>query len=148
MSLSLQEISDHLEIENLLVRYCYALDDRDWDAFRSVFTPDAIIDNTETGGPRAGVEETARFLQKALAKTLISQHAISTVQLDIRGDTATARSHCSCPIVLDSGGGKRHVFFQGLWYRDRLVRTPAGWKLAERAEVGYWSHNVPPGFQF
>jgi hypothetical protein len=31
MTLSIQEISDRLEIEQLLIRYCHAIDERDWD---------------------------------------------------------------------------------------------------------------------
>jgi hypothetical protein len=51
-------------------------------------------------------------------------------------------------MVVDLGDGKTQVFFQGLWYRDRLVRTPVGWRLRERVEEGYWNQNVPPGFKF
>ena len=51
-------------------------------------------------------------------------------------------------MVVDVGGGARQVFFQGLWYRDQLVRTPDGWRLKERVEEGYWNYNVPPGFRF
>ncbi len=52
--LSLQEISDRLEIQELLVRYSHAVDTRDWEAFEHVFTEDAVIDYTEMGGPRGG----------------------------------------------------------------------------------------------
>lgn len=148
MTLSLQEISDRLEIEELLVRYCYAVDDRDWEAYRNVFTSDAVLDDTITGGIRSGVEEHVAFMKRALSKILISQHAISTILLDIRGDEASARVHCSCPMVVDLGEGKRHVFFQGLWYRDRVVRTPDGWRISGLVEEGYWNHNVPEGFTF
>jgi ketosteroid isomerase-like protein len=148
MTLPLQEVSDRLEIQELLARYCYAVDDRDWNAYRSVFTLDAVIDDTVAGGLRAGVEEHVVFMQSALSKVLISQHAISTTALEIDGDLATSRTHCSCPMVIDEGNGKRRVFFQGLWYRDRLVRTSDGWRLKERVEEGYWNHNVPEGFTF
>lgn len=148
MTLSLAEISDRLEIEELLARYCYAVDDRDWIAYRNVFTPDAVLDDTVTGGVRSGVEEHVDFMQKALAKILISQHAISTILLDIRGNQAGARVHCSCPMVVDLGEGKKQVFFQGLWYRDRLVRTEQGWRISELVEEGYWNHNLPAGFRF
>lgn len=57
--------------------------------------------------------------------------------LDIRGDEAQARTHCSCPMVVDLGGGKTQVFLQGLWYRDRLVRTADGRRIKERVEEGY-----------
>src|SRR5437870_2042632 len=105
MTLTLQEISDRLEIQDVLIRYCYAVDDRDWDAYRQVFTPDAVIDDTVTGGVRSGVEKHVEFMKKALAKILISQHAISTTLFDIKGDEANLRTHCSCPMVIDLGAG-------------------------------------------
>jgi hypothetical protein len=148
MAMSLQEISDRLEIQDLLTRYCYAVDDRDWDAYRKIFTPDAILDDTVTGGIRSGVVEHIVYLTRALSKIRISQHAISTILIEISGTEATARVHCSCPMVVDLGEGKTQVFFQGLWYRDRLVRTPEGWRIKELVEEGYWADNVPPGFQF
>jgi hypothetical protein len=121
MPMSLQEIADRLEIQDLLVRDSCAVDDRDWDACRGVFTADAVIDDTVTGGIRSGVEEHVAYMTKALSKILISQHAVSTVLIDIKNDEASARSHCSCPMVVDLGDGKTQVFFQGLWYRDRLL---------------------------
>jgi hypothetical protein len=148
MTLSLQEMSDRLAIEELLVRYCYAVDDRDWNAYRNIFTVDAVLDDTVTGGVRSGVQEHVAYMKRALAKILISQHAISTILLDIRGDKASARVHCSCPMVVDLGQGRKHVFFQGLWYRDKLVRTPEGWRVSELVEEGYWTHNLPEGFKF
>lgn len=148
MVLSLQEISDRLEIQELLTRYCYALDDHDWDTFREVFMPDAIIDYRKSGGPRAGVEEQVIFLDQALSKTVISQHTISTTLLEIKDDEANARTICSCPIVMDRGDDSTQIFFQGLWYRDRLVRISSGWRIQERIEEGYWNYNLPEGFQF
>jgi SnoaL-like domain len=148
MMLSLQELSDRAEIQDLLTRYCYAVDDRDWGSYRRLFTPDAIIDDTVTGGIRSGVEEHVSYLTRALAKIRISQHAISTLLLDVEGDHARARLHCSCPMVVDLGDSRTQVFFQGLWYRNRLARTAEGWKLKELMEEGYWNHNLPPGFRF
>jgi hypothetical protein len=44
-----------------------------------------------------------------------------------------------CPLP---GGGKQ-IMFIGLWYRDRLVRTAAGWRIKERVEESCFVHNVP-----
>lgn len=148
MPMSVQDISDRIEIEDLLVRYCYAVDDRDWNAYQRLFTPDAVIDDTVTGGVRGGVTDHIDYLRKALSKVLMSQHAISTLLIDLRGDTAEARAHCSCPMTVDLGGGRTHVFFQGLWYRNRLARTSEGWRIASLLEEGYWTHNLPTGFSF
>jgi hypothetical protein len=37
--------------------------------------------------------------------------------------------------------------FLGLYYVDQLVRTPQGWRIAERVEEGCYQHNVPPHVQ-
>jgi ketosteroid isomerase-like protein len=148
MSLSIQQISDRLEIRDVLTRYCYAVDDRDWDAYRQLFTSDAVIDDTVTGGIRSGVEEHITYLRQALSKVLISQHAISTVLIKLNGDDATVRAHCACPIVLDTGEHDKHVMFQGLWYRESFIRKEGGWKIYNLLEEGYWKHNAPIGFKF
>jgi ketosteroid isomerase-like protein len=146
MTLSLQEISDRLEIEQLLVRYCDAIDRRDWDAFRSVFTPDAVIEDVTAGV--TGVDAMVEFLPRALAQVRIAQHTISTMLLDVDGDRARARTVCHCPMVVELDDGGTQVMFQGLWYVDELVRTTAGWRIARRAERDYYAHNVPDGFSF
>jgi 3-phenylpropionate/cinnamic acid dioxygenase small subunit len=144
--LSQEEISDRLEIEHLLIRYCHAIDGRDWDAYRSVFTEDARIDDV-TAGPHNTVETMVEFLARALAGVVHIQHAISTALIELDGDRATARTVCHCPVVLRDGSGEPQLFFQALWYDDELVRTAAGWRIARRAETGYF-HNMPPDFSF
>ena len=147
MHLSREQIADRLEIEDVLTRYCYAIDDRQWDAYRVLFTPDAVIDDRVTGGLKSGVEEHVNYLKKALSKIQLSQHAISTVLLELNGDIAQVRAHCSCPMVVVGAAGKQ-VFFQGLWYRNSLIRTREGWKISHLLEEGYWTYNVPPHFTF
>jgi ketosteroid isomerase-like protein len=146
MTLSAQEISDRFEIEELPVRYCYAIDRRDWDAYRSVYTEDAVIDDVSAGEGNT-VDEMVEFLSRALERVVLIQHAISTSQVEIDGDTARATTICHCPVVLDRGDGRTEMFFQGLWYEDDLARTPDGWKIAKRAERDYF-HNMPPDFSF
>ena len=48
--LNLQQISDRLEIQDLFARYSFAIDERDWEALDGIFTADARIDYSETGG--------------------------------------------------------------------------------------------------
>jgi len=141
--LSLQEISDRLEIDELLVRYSHVVDRKAWDEFADLFTEDAVIDYTEMGGPRGGVGETLRFLQEAMPGFLSYQHLVGNTVLDIDGDAATARTICHNPMVLDRGEGRTHVFFCGLWYRDTLVRTARGWRIRERYEERSYVHNFP-----
>jgi ketosteroid isomerase-like protein len=146
MTLAPQEISDRLEIEQLLIRYCHAVDRRDWAAYRAVYTDDAVIDDV-SAGPGRSVNEMVEFLSEALDRVVLIQHAISTSLVDIDGDRAAARTVCHCPVVLDRGDGESAMYFQGLWYEDELVRTAGGWKISKRAETGYF-HNIPSDFSF
>lgn len=136
---------DRLEIEQLL-RYCHAIDRRDWDAYRAVYTDDAVIDDV-SAGPGNSVDDMVEFLSQALERVVLIQHAISTSLVDIDRDRASARTVCHCPVVLDRGNGETQMFFQGLWYEDDLVRTPMDWKISKRVEAGYF-HNMPPDFRF
>jgi SnoaL-like domain len=144
----LEQVSDRLAIEDILARYCYAVDDRDWSAYRQVFTPEAIIDDTVTGGIKSGIDDHIAYMKRALSKILMSQHAVSTIRIDLNGNESQVRAHCSCPMVLALGNGSTQVFFQGLWYRAQLTRTNDGWKIKHLLEEGYWKNNVPAGFKF
>jgi ketosteroid isomerase-like protein len=143
--LSLQEISDRIEIQELLADYSHAIDHRDWDALDDVFTPDALIDYSEMGGSVGDLQKTKAFLAEAMANFASFQHMVATSKIIFDGDTAHGRTICHNPMVIDMGNGQTHVFFCGLWYRDTFVRTPSGWRIKERYEERSYFHNMPPG---
>jgi hypothetical protein len=145
MTMSIEEISDRLEIQDLLVAYSHAVDTRNWDAFDDVFTDDALIDYTEMGGSRGGVAATKEFLRTTMPQFASFQHMQATSKVTLHGDTAEGRTICHNPMVLDRGNGETQVFFCGLWYRDRFVRTPAGWRIKERYEEKSYFFNNPEG---
>src|SRR3546814_16557432 len=55
MTLTLQEMSDRFEIQDLLVAYCYAVDNQDFDDMDHVFAPGAIIDYSEMVGVKGQI---------------------------------------------------------------------------------------------
>jgi 3-phenylpropionate/cinnamic acid dioxygenase small subunit len=141
--MDLQEISDRLEIQDLFARYSFAIDDRDWDALDTVFTPDARIDYSETGGAVGSFDRIKAWLPVALQRFPRYQHMVATTRLMLDGDRATSRTILFNPMVHRAEDGAEQTFFIGLWYRDTLVRTHAGWRIAERHEEFGWTHNVP-----
>lgn len=144
-----QEISDRLELIDLMVRYSHAVDTRAWDSFDDIFTPDATIDYTAFGGPRGTVPEITAYLAETLAGFPAFQHLVSNPMLDIDGDTATGRTMCFNPMAVarpDGEKGGPRMFFCGLWYLDRFVRTADGWRIAERSEEKSWTHNMGRAF--
>jgi hypothetical protein len=141
--LSMQEMSDRLEIQDLFTRYCYAIDGRDWDALDAMFTPDARIDYTATGGAAGSLSEMKAWLGGALAPFAMSQHMVALPNLVFDGDSASSRMILFNPMGMDDGEGNIATFFCGVWYHDKLVRTEAGWRIAERAQQLAYMHSTP-----
>ena len=133
MTMSMQEISDRLEIQDLMVRYSYAIDNRDWDALDDVFTPDAHIDYSVFGGSVGNLAETKAFLTEAMPMFTTLQHMVSGTTIAFDGDTATAKTQCHNPMTMGDAE-KPDLMVCGLWYVDKLVRTPDGWRIKERVE--------------
>ena len=76
MALSQQEISDRIEIGDLLVRYSRAIDTKDWALLDTVFLPDARVDYKSSGGIAGPYPEVRAWLEKALAaKVFASEDA-------------------------------------------------------------------------
>ena len=135
MTLSLQEISDRLEIDDLLTRYATGVDRKDWDLWETCFTSDAFIDYRAFGGTSGGVKEVRAWLEKTMAMFPTSQHMVINRELVIDGDAATCRAGFYNPMTLPEGeDGGTLLWFDGGYYCDDLVRTDEGWRIKKRVE--------------
>jgi 3-phenylpropionate/cinnamic acid dioxygenase small subunit len=128
------EIADRIEIDDLLTRYATAVDTKDWTLYASCFTPDAFIDYTAAGGIKGSLPEVQRWLAEVLPAFPMTQHLVTNRAVTIAGDRATCRSAFFNPMGLADGEGGLTLFFDGGYYNDTLVRTAAGWRIAERIE--------------
>lgn len=131
--LSLQEISDRLEIQQLLVDYSTAIDQCRFDDLDAVFTPDAYIDYRVTGGIDGCYPEVKAWLGEVLPDFPAYSHMLGNFDIRIAGDTATARTICFNPMVFNAE--QQQIMFIGLWYEDELTRTAAGWRMTRRVEA-------------
>ena len=143
--MNLQEISDRLEIQQLMIDYANALDRRDFDAMDVVFTPDAYIDYRSMGGVDGKYPEIKKWLNSALERFPNFYHLMGNIEVKITGDTAKTKTACFNPMQMKLPDGRTQVFLLGLWYTDKVVRTPKGWRIAERVESHCFDYNVPAG---
>jgi len=136
----IQEISDRLEIGDLLVRYCTAIDSKQYDDLDCVFSRDAVVDYTSAGGIRGTLPEIKRWLSEVLDLFPMTQHVVGNVVVKIEGDRATSRCVFFNPMGLPLPEGKRgfKVLFFGGYYNDTLTRTGDGWRISERVEESTW----------
>jgi len=148
MTMSIEAISDRMEIQDLIVNYAYALETHDPDALDKVFTEDARIDYRAMHGSDGGLETAKAFLAAASPKFAGSQLMVAPSKITLDGDRATARTACFHPTLIDQRGGQTHVFLCGFWYHDAVVRTSHGWRIRERVLERCYYHNLPPDFAF
>jgi SnoaL-like protein len=131
--LSLEEISDRFEIQQLLIDYSTAIDKRRFDDLDQVFTPDAYIDYRAMGGIDGSFSDVKAWLAQVLPNFPVYAHMLGNFDVRIDGDTASSRTICFNPMVL--GGEQNQILFCGLWYDDEFIRTPEGWRMSRRVET-------------
>jgi hypothetical protein len=141
--LSLQEISDRLEIQDLMNTYATAIDTKNFDDLDKVFTPDAYIDYRAMGGIDGRFPEVKAWLAQVLPNFSTYYHMVGNVAIKVTGDTATSKIICFNPMQMDLEGGSKQTMFLGLWYIDKFVRTADGWRMCERVEESCYAANLP-----
>jgi len=138
---SAQELSDRLEIQDQITAYSYAIDLHNWDELDAIFTPDATLDFTATGGEQGTLTELKPWLDKSLNLFDGHQHLMGNTRVQFDGDTATSQTMCLNPMPLTHDGTQRLVIV-GLWYHDDWVRTPDGWRITKRVQQKGFLHGL------
>jgi ketosteroid isomerase-like protein len=130
----LQSIADRVEIEALRGEFTDAVMMRDYDRVASLFTPDGALSMPNVPVELAGREEIRAWGDRALAMWdyFVQNTHPGTIQL--AGDAASGRAYIQELIRLRSGYSEVNYAI----YHDRYLRTPDGWKFAERVyEIRY-----------
>jgi hypothetical protein len=143
MTHTVEALSDRLDIQDLITAYSYAIDFHRFDDLDAIFTPDATLDFTATGGVAGPLPEIKTWLASVLANFAGHQHLVATSQVTLDGDAAAARTLCHNPMYLPEKDGAQQVLFVGLWYLDTFARTPAGWRITTRVQQKGYLHGLP-----
>ncbi|MDH3752993.1 MAG: nuclear transport factor 2 family protein [Acidimicrobiia bacterium] len=128
-----------LEITDLLTRYANAVDTRDWESYRSVFTADAHIDYSSAGGAVGDLDTVTAWLRDTMSMFEMTQHLISNVDVTLGDETATVRAMFYNPMRFKGGD----QFFCGGYYNHDLVRTGERWWSRRLVEDACWFDGLP-----
>ncbi|MYJ81614.1 MAG: nuclear transport factor 2 family protein [Acidimicrobiaceae bacterium] len=137
-AVDLQTLVDRAESTDLLTRYAGAVDGKDWDLFRSVFTPGAHIDHSQVGGVAGDLDTVVGFLEQVTAVESM-QHLVSNIDIALDGDEAKVTAVVYNPPKLPDSP----MWATGGWYHHELVRTPEGWRSRSLVEEAGWFDGVP-----
>jgi hypothetical protein len=133
---------DELQFAALLYRYARAVDTKDTELYRSVFTDDAYIDYSSAGVIAGSRDEVADWLRQAFTAIPMSMHYITNIESEIDGDTAKVRAMFYNPMQLP---GTTELSCCGGYYHHELVRTPDGWRSRHLREENVRFVNSPAG---
>jgi ketosteroid isomerase-like protein len=131
----LQSVRDELDIQRTISDYAWACDNADWVLLESLFTEDAELDYSSTGGPAGSRGEVCKWLETSLSQTGTIHHVVSNFQIDVDGDRADVVTMFHCTAGLP---GVPDMLVTGGYYRQTLVRTADRWKFRRFYEDNRW----------
>ncbi len=116
-------VEDELAIERVIALYTHVVDGRLWDRLSEVFTADAVFDASSHGAtPAVGVAK----IRGRWERTPPQRHHFSVDTVARADGPGGAIVHTKSLSLLFDGSVSAGV------YRDRFVRTDAGWRIAVR----------------
>ncbi len=125
----LQALESRLAIQELLGRYCFCIDERDWTPLRSLFTEDG---EWVTAYARAqGADEIVQLLDRLVppaGEGPKRMHIVSNIVVTQQGDTATSKSNYVIYRESDAGIIASVVGT----YHDDLRQVNGQWKFRKR----------------
>jgi uncharacterized protein (TIGR02246 family) len=135
-----QRLDDRMAIEQLLMEYGRAVDNRDFAAFAALFTDDGEWKGAQGAyrGPKQIQESMEKIFTAPAAAADIPKgknfHLLTNVIITLQGDHATASSKF---VFYKMNGAKPEAAVAGR-YEDKLVRVGGAWKFQQRLAL-------PPG---
>ena len=116
-------IADRLELHELPGRYGDAIDDRNWDRLREIFTYDAVFDLTGVGARRLeGIDDIVHFMNVEASHP--KTHMMTNIYVDEQDENVIMNFR----IVALLGKG----LVGTASYYDRVVKTDEGWRVQHR----------------
>ena len=129
----LRRLNDEAELRELIHRYAFGLDTRDWDLWRGIFTDEVLIDTSdyepEPPPRRLPVDKYVSYVSRLFAGFEATQHFIGTHHFVIGAEAATITAHFRAEHwATTPHGGDRYTMFGT--YVDECVRSREGWRIA------------------
>jgi SnoaL-like protein len=133
--------SDELQVQRALHDYAWACDNGDWSLLASVFTVDAQLDYSSTGGPAGGRDEVVGWLEESLSQVPVIQHVVSNFQLEVTTNRAEGKAMFFTSARIP---GLEGMLTTGGYYDLSFRREPDGWKIERLVEDNRWMSPTRP----
>jgi ketosteroid isomerase-like protein len=122
-------VTDHDAILHALACYARGVDTRDFASVAALFTPDATIDYSVSGGAVLKAGEVAAWLGRSLAIFRMTQHHLGLPVITVEGATAATRVPVIATHVQQRKDGSESCAVLYGTYTHSWTRTDAGWRI-------------------
>jgi len=120
-------MDDLEEIRRLKARYFRALDTKDWDGLRQLFSDDVVIDTTSSGGDVVtGADAFISFLRDALGGT-VTVHQGHMPEIDLTSATTATGVWALHDIVIWPNGMRLDGYGH---YHETYDKVDGSWRIA------------------
>ena len=124
----MNNFNDWLAIAKVKAAYCRLLDTKDWDGWGQLFTEDAVLDVTGSGGTIEHGRLAIVASVRGSIETTKTAHQVHFPEIAIDGDTATAIWPMQDRLIWEDG---RTMTGYG-HYHERYVKQDGRWRIAEQ----------------
>jgi len=128
----IRDLIDQNEIQQLLRRYTEMVDKRDWKRMDQIFSTDGSLDYTSSGGVAGDYRSTLDWLARALEPWPLNLHYITNFDIEIEAHQARSSCYFWAPMGRKEPDGSQILTTNAGYYHDQLIRTEAGWRIADR----------------
>jgi hypothetical protein len=139
--MNLQEISDRLEIQDVVHQLVRGFDRRDWHTVERLLTDTVVSDYTAMLGgepqSRTAAEQT-RYYQEQLDPLDATMHAATTLLVDLEGDHATASVNILTWLRREAAHDGP-MWSNGAAGEIQLTRTAGHWRIARITVRPAWA---------
>jgi ketosteroid isomerase-like protein len=133
---TIQALHDRLDITDTLYRYASCIDAKDISGIRAVLTDD-LVAKYGNADPVIGGDAVVKWIDEMTRDCVWQHHLLSVYHVDVDGDQAEALIYHTSHQLFGSDPETVHVLVGR--YRNKLVRTSDGWKIARLSFEIVWA---------
>jgi ketosteroid isomerase-like protein len=133
MEAALQRLLDEEAIKKVHLRYCRAIDRRDFDLLRSCYHADAIDDHGDFVG---GIDDFIAYCREGTLNFISTSHLTCNMLVEVNGDVAHTEFYGRAyhRVSAEAGGVEKDLAVNTRWV-DRFEKRGGEWRIARRTVV-------------
>lgn len=132
-------------IRDLVLRYCRAIDRKDYAALAELYHPDATEDH---GAMFLGAaSDYVQWLPEQLSEMTLTVHAVTNHLIVVDGERAEGEVYCQAYHRYPGASGDEELLVGGR-YLDRYIHCEGRWQFSHREIVTDWNECRPSRCDF